>query len=90
MDPRPGPKDVVKRIAALPGNRTAILFDKSHLVIQPGSLFCMALYAHAVCIYLRPRQAHADSCQPLTTEIGAQQAWELWRIKWKYDRYFSQ
>jgi hypothetical protein len=40
--------------------------------------------------YLRQRKAHADSCQPLTKEIRAQYAWELWRIKWKYDRYFSQ
>lgn len=49
MDPKAGPNNVVKRTAALAGNRTAILFDKSHLVIQPGPLFCIiwALSAHA-------------------------------------------
>lgn len=41
MDPRAGPNDVVKRTAALAGNRTLILYVKSHLVIQPGPLFCI-------------------------------------------------
>jgi len=41
VDSRAGPNDTVKQTAALAGNKTAILFDKSHLVMEPGPLFCI-------------------------------------------------